>query len=641
MDSRKSLSELPRRLTEIFHTFCLALMATSIGAQPLAATDINAPNPNIPALIDQKKWQEPLAPEEEIIHLLNRITFGARPGDVERVRKMGLNAFLEEQLHPESIDDAAVEARVAALPTLSMTPEELIENYPRPKQAANFQKRQPGQPAPQSPGRKLPGAMAQKKQPQGQMMAEIQGPRRVIMELAQEEVLRAIYSNRQLNEIMVQFWMNHFNIFAPKGADLWLTTSFERDTIRPRAMGKFEDLLVATAESPAMLFYLDNWLSATPNPTYAGNPRRRLGKPAPPLARNQYGVWRPFGRFGGLGRMSRGPFGQGPFGFPRAQRPGPRTQVPGQGGLPKNPQIRRGLNENYAREVMELHTLGVEGGYTQKDVTEVARCLTGWTIDRPQKGGGFIFRPQMHDFGAKVVLGHKIPAGHGIEDGLEVMHLLAQSPATAHFIALKLCRRFVSDDPPPALIARASKTFLKTDGDIRQVLKTILTSPEFYSQAAYRAKVKSPLELVVSAVRGLGGQTDASVPLLQMIARMGQPMFQYLAPTGFPDRASTWINSGTLLTRINFATLFAANRIRGTQIDLNGLTGELADGSPTGLVQELSTQLVGGELGPQTREAIMASLTQAAGPAVAYAQPLREVSAAAGLVLASPEFQRR
>jgi uncharacterized protein (DUF1800 family) len=519
----------------------------------------------------------------------------------------------------------------------------LIENYPRPKQAAKFQQRQQGQRAPQSSPRPLSDEMTQKTQSEGKMMADMQGPRRVIMELAQEEVLRAVYSDRQLNEMMVQFWMNHFNIFAPKGADLWLTTSFERDTIRPRALGKFEDLLVATAESPAMLFYLDNWLSATPNPTDAGNPGQRVGKPALPLARYQYGVWRPFGRFGGMGRMSREPFGQGPFGFPRAQRPGARTQGPGQGGLPKNPQNqnRRGLNENYAREVMELHTLGVEGGYTQKDVIEVARCLSGWTIDRPQKGGGFVFRPQMHDFGVKVVLGQTISSGQGMEDGLQIMHMLAHSPSTANFIALKLCRRFVSDDPLPALIARASKTFLKTDGDIRQVLKTILTSAEFYSQAAYRSKVKSPLELVVSSVRGLGGQTDASVPLLQMIARMGQPMFQYQAPTGFPDRASTWINSGSLLTRINFATQFAANRIQGTKVDLNGLTHELAEGSQTELVQKRSTRLVGGELAPQTRDAILASLTQATGPAVAYAQPEREVSAAAGLLLASPEFQRR
>ena len=290
---------------------------------------------------------------------------------------------------------------------------------------------------------------------------------------------------------------------------------------------------------------------------------------------------------------------------------------------------------------MELHTLGVEGGYTQKDVIEVARCLTGWTIDRPQKGGGFIFRPQMHDFGEKVVLGKKIRAGQGMEDGLQVMHILAHSPSTAHFIALKLCRRFVSDDPPPTIISRASRTFLKTDGDIRQVLKTILTSPEFYSQAAYRSKVKSPLELVVSSVRGLGGQTDASVPLVQMIARMGQPMFQYQAPTGFPDRASTWINSGSLLTRINFATQFAANRIQGTQVDLNGLTHELGGSSQNELVEGLSVRLVGGELAPQTRDVILTSLSQPAGPTVAYAQPASEVSVAAGLLLASPEFQRR
>ncbi|HEV2351856.1 MAG TPA: DUF1800 domain-containing protein [Terriglobia bacterium] len=590
---------------DFLRTLCLALMTVSMLAQPLIALGPPTTNANIPSPSDQKKWRERLPDDEAINHLLSRITFGARPGDVARVRQMGVKAFLDEQLHPQRIDDSAVEARVAALPTLAMTPEELVENYPQPKPAA------------QPPAGKAGG-----RPPQGPAMMQPEGPRRVIMELAQEEVLRAVYSQRQLQEVMVQFWMNHFNIFAPKGADRWLTTSFERDTIRPRALGKFEDLLVATAKSPAMLFYLDNWMSATPHPTYFGNRGRRMGQPAPVFGR------RPFGFPGGLGR--------GPFGNPGMARPRrPARPQPAQN------KIRRGLNENYAREVMELHTLGVDGGYTQKDVIEVARCLTGWTIDRPQKGGGFIFRPAMHDFGEKTVLGHKIRSGRGMEDGLQVLHLLAHQPATAHFIALKLCRRFVADDPPPAVVDAAARTFLKSDGNIRSVLKTILTSREFDSQAAYRAKVKSPLELVASALRGLDGQTDASVPLLQMIARMGQPMFQYQAPTGFPDRAATWINSGTLLVRINFATALAANRIPGTQIVWSqGAAGQEA-GNPAEYVQRLADRLTGGVLSPQTSDVVRAELPPESAAQAHPALAQREVAAATGLLLASPEFQRR
>ncbi|HLY63681.1 MAG TPA: DUF1800 domain-containing protein [Terriglobia bacterium] len=592
---------------DCLHTLCLALMAASMVVQPLAASDTRTASANHPSAADQKKWRERLPEGEETTQLLNRITFGALPGDAERVRQIGVKAFLDEQLHPERIDDTAVETRVAALPTLSMTTEELVENYPQPKQPAQLQTQKNGGPP-----------------AQGQSMMEPDGPRRVIMELAQEEVLRAVYSKRQLQELMVQFWMNHFNIFAPKGADRWLTTSFERDTIRPRSMGKFEDLLVATAESPAMLFYLDNWMSATPNPTYRGTRGGRMGKSAPIFGR------RPFGPPGGLGR--------GPFGNPGMDRPPIQAQ-----GQPKAAQNnnRRGLNENYAREVMELHTLGVDGGYTQKDVIEVARCLTGWTIDRPRMGGEFIFRPAMHDFGEKSVLGRKIRAGHGMEDGIEVLHILAHEPATAHFIALKLCRRFVADDPPTELVEAASRTFLKSDGDIREVLKTILTSPAFDSQAAYRAKIKSPLELVASAIRGLDGKTDATVPLIQMIARMGQPMFQYQAPTGFPDRAATWINSGSLLARINFATALAANRIPGTQVVLDeGSAGQGAV-SQTQFVQQLAARLTGGDISQQTSAAVIAGLKEEPSADERPEIAQRQVAVATGLLLASPEFQRR
>jgi len=588
-------------------------------------------------------WHEPLSQEQSIWHLLNRVTFGPRPGDAQRVAQTGLKAFLQKQLHPEKIDDSALASRIAALPTLSMTSEELAENFPDKAQAQKQAqaraeesgKKRAGYDAtemtPQSSSRPAPAAMA------GGAEQEVDGPRRITMELAREQLWRAVYSNRQLEEVMVQFWMNHFNIFAGKGADRWLITSFERNAIRPNALGKFENLLVATAKSPAMLFYLDNWMSVAPYTTTEGNVYRSMNAPGAP---------------GGQGGMR--PVVWNPDRFPQGfgQRPAPPNL---------RARNRRGLNENYARELMELHTLGVDGGYTQQDVREVARCFTGWTIDRPQQGGGFIFNPRLHDFGQKIVLRHKIKPGHGMDDGLEVLHLLARHPATAHFISLQLCRRFVADDPPPSVVNHASKAFLKSKGDIRAVLWTILNSPEFNSTAAYRAKVKSPLELVASALRALNGETDAGPPLLAAMVRMGQPLFYYQAPTGFPDRGSAWINSGTLLQRINFATLLAANRIRGTRVDFEAVASE---NSAEEVVKRLADCLVGGEPSKETEEAALkvvglpspwptgqrelsragnTSATAAATPAVQLAgEPLAGAAPKiAAVLVASPDFQRR
>jgi len=661
-------------------TCCLVTVISSLVALPVpAAAETSAKAlTGAVAASPPPSWTTPLSKDEKVLQLLNRITFGPRPGDVERVERMGIKKFLDQQLHPERINDSEVEAKVAALSTLSMSTEELAEDFQemraeRRAQMGNLAGQKPelvGQKPEQASfldvlkstrqnsnamERQSAGSEAMTMTPASTTVPtasaakpELPLPRRVIVEMAQEEILRAVYSDRQLQEVMVQFWMNHFNIFVPKGADRWLTTSFERDTIRPHAVGKFEDLLEATAKSPAMLFYLDNWMSATPNPAFQNRPA-----PPRPLARTPYGVWRPFGL----------PPGQAT----RAARGNPMTR-------PVNPNAKRatrGLNENYARELMELHTLGVNGGYTQQDVIEVARCLTGWTIDRPGQGGGFIFRPGMHDYGEKVVLGHTIPAGRGMEDGLEVLHQLAHQPATAHFIALKLCRRFVADDPPPGLVDRAAKTFLAKDGDLRAVLKTILTSREFYSEAAYRAKVKSPMELVASTIRALGATTDAGVPLVQLVAQMGQPMFQYQAPTGFPDRASTWINSSALLMRMNFAMALAGNRIVGTRVDFSsldaapaedaspgttgGTAGDTADSASVGRVMDtLAERLFHGTLSAQTRETILEEMTSRAGAggaggtvsadrsaASAAIQAVPRDRAVAALLIASPDFQRR
>ena len=514
-----------------------------------------------------------LPPDLASWHFLSRTTFGPRPQDIEKVNKAGIAAVLDEQLHPERIEDSVVERRIAALPTLAMTPEELMEDFPAPNKANKLAERQERMKAPPAAA-PSPDDSSPQAGPDMSPAMEPAGPRRIRMELGREQFWRAAYSQRQLHEVMVHFWMNHFNVYAGKGVDKWLLTSFEHETIRPNALGNFSQLLAATAQSPAMLFYLDNWLSVAPKENAGPSPA----------------------------------------------------------------QARRGLNENYGRELMELHTLGVDGGYTQQDVRDVARCFTGWTIDRPRQGGGFIFRPRFHDYGEKVVLGRKIQGQGGMEDGIAVLQMLAEHPSTAHFISFKLCRHFVADDPPASVVDRTAKTFTESQGDIRSVLKTILTSPEFNSQAAFRAKVKSPFELLTSAMRSLDAETDGGAPLLGMIMRMGQPLFLYQAPTGFPDRANNWINTGTLLARMNFSMALAANRIRGTQLGLQSLT---PSSDSQAVWDHLVGRTLGGQVSQETQSAAMKSLQNldAAGNGSQDAFPKTKLMAA--LLLGLPEFQRR
>lgn len=563
-----------------------------------------------------------LSGDEQIIHVLNRLTYGIRPGDIERVQEMGLKSFIEQQLHPESISDPQVAQKLSGLDTLTMGPLELAAEFPPPnvvKQIQQAMAATEGKSA-EDLNRSTatnPQALTKGQERRLEVMEalaaqhpdmQFHNPQEIIRQLQQSEVLRAVYSERQLFEEMVNFWENHFNIFAGKGADRWLLTEYDRDVIRPNALGKFKDLIEATAHSPAMMFYLDNWLSVDPN--------ARLDNPNPRNVR----------RFG-------------PFGQPV---PPARTQQQ------QANQARRGLNENYARELMELHTLGVDGGYTQKDVAEVARCFTGWTIRNPRQGGDFFFNPRLHDNGTKVVLGHTIH-GHGENDGEEVINILVHHPSTAHFIAKKLVTRLVSDNPPETLIDRVAQTYLKADGNIREMLRTIFYSPEFNSKSAYRAKVKSPFELVVSAIRVSGGDTTASPALLQFIARMGQPLFQFQAPTGYPDRADEWLNSGTLLTRLNFAMALAANKIPGTNVDLSHLlTGVDASQS-----EAVRTQLIRVYLNGQLSDTTQAALHKDAADLEGMNSEMTSPDAApgaqtralpvevAGLIMGSPEFQRR
>jgi len=572
-----------------------------------------------------------LSSDQAILHALNRLGYGPRPGDLARVRQMGLAKWIDQQLRPGTIDDSKEEARLRdRFPTLNMSSAELLEKFPQPRVAARQQgmtveefrrqqqeqrrqaqsqsqmgpaEGQPGEMTPPVRGPAGPANPGGPRVPNAMNYREMQTPQRPVAELSMAKMDRAIYSERQLYEQMVDFWFNHFNVFAGKGADRWLLTSYERDAIRPHALGKFRDLLGATAQSPAMLFYLDNWQSTDPE-AFARLQRGRIVRP-----------------------QNRGPI-TGPT-FPM---PAPQQQA----------QQRRGLNENYGRELLELHTLGVDGGYTQKDVVEVARAFTGWTIRAPQRDPDFIFNARMHDPREKTVLGRKIDAG-GIRDGQEVLELLARHPNTARHLSLKLARRFVSDNPPQDLVQRMAQTFLKTDGDIRAVLRTMLDSPEFWSPEAYRAKIKTPFELVASAARAVGGDADVSAMLVQWTGRIGQPLYQYQAPTGYPDTAESWVNTGALLNRLNFSLALAGNRLPGVRVDTAALLGATQSADSAATLEKAIEVLLGGQVSPETRRTLETRLSDPQILQATLDDPVRQINhgVVAGLVLGAPEFQRR
>jgi uncharacterized protein (DUF1800 family) len=657
-------------------------------------------------LLGKKKEGSALDEQKRALQALNRLTFGPRPGDVQRVAAMGVERWIELQLHPEEIDDSALAARLQPLRTLRMSTREIVENFPPPPlikavasgrqslpsdpqeraiyeaQLRRYQQKQERKQASLQPASNTSGQpdtadnneLAQRREermtaeadaqhilelpPEQRMQAvlrlppeeqqllarslpvderasllsgldprqretvmALQNPQQVVTEeLMTGRLLRDIYSQRQLQEVMTDFWLNHFNVFAGKGADRYLLTSYERDVIRPRALGKFKDLLVATAQSPAMLFYLDNWLSVGPDSDVArGIPRRR----------NPY--VRPRARMGPFGpRVAVG------MPYPRSRRPRPNAGK-------QNRKSAAGLNENYARELMELHTLSVNGGYTQQDVIEVAKVFTGWTIQQPRLGGGFHFEERMHEPGDKVVLGHRIKQG-GENEGLKVLDLLAHNPATAKFICTKLAQRFVSDNPPPTLVARMQNTFLKKGGDIREVLRTMFRSPEFWAPEAYRAKVKTPLEFVASAARATGAEVTDPRPLLQFLNRMGEPIYGCQPPNGYSMMAEAWVNSSALLNRMNFALALATSRLPGLEVSAQQLLGSPevpADAHQ--VLAQLETDLLEGDVSPATHDTISKQLDDPRVSQRRLDDPPRapNVGVIAGLLLGSPEFQRR
>jgi len=705
----------------------------------------------VPQLLAKKKDQTPTPTQDErkrAVHALNRLAFGPRPGDVEKVQAMGVDRWIDLQLHPEKIADDAMQSRLAPFGTLRMSSHEIAEEFPDGalvKQVLDGKKPMPSDPArravyqvqiarleqktqqreqekqakvePTAPPTPAPAAAmteppatetaktqeelaaaaaatpetspgmldnsvnatsaagkapsnatarddgfrnfapttnpaaddADAKRLEDRLYADLRvqslvelppverykkvmamspdeqlafadqqrggkgqdflagleprqketlqamnNPQSVVTdELMQAKLLRAIYSERQLEEVMTDFWFNHFNVFIGKGADRVLITSYEQNVIRPHALGKFEDLLVATAQSPAMLFYLDNWLSVGPDSMQA------LGIPAHP------------GRYG-------------PYRFP-----------------PRNPNAKArpnsGLNENYGRELLELHTLSVNGGYSQRDVTEVAKVFTGWTIDKPNEGGNFQFDPRKHEPGPKFVLGHRIKP-KGEDEGRQVLHMLATSPQAAHFVSLKLAQRFVSDDPPPALVDRMAKTFEKKKGDIREVLSALFHSPEFWADDAYRAKIKTPLEFVASAVRATGAEVDDAMPLANQINRMGMPLYGAQPPTGYSMKAETWVSSAALLNRMNFALALTAGKVRGVKLDAAQLAGETPAPTDASLaLSDLEMKLLAADVSKQTHDSIVAQTQGNSGP---KPKP-PDASMIAGLLLGSPEFQRR
>jgi uncharacterized protein (DUF1800 family) len=521
--------------------------------------------------------------EEAILHALNRLGFGPRPGQVELIEKTGLENWIQAQLHPENIGDPVADARLAEFPALRLSAAELLDQYP-----------------PQDVAAKRLGMKVDEyqkhlqdlaKQPGGTNTLPFKDQNEIVNDVMEAKMIRAVYSERQLEEQLSDFWFNHFNIFIYKDTDRWYLIPYERDAIRPHALGKFRDLLEAIAKSPAMLFYLDNSSSADPH---------------------------------AFDRMKQHPV---------------RTR-PGEKLPPLGP--KRGLNENYGRELMELHTLGVDGGYKQEDVIEVARAFTGWTIVSPRENPVFYFDRRIHDPDPKRVLGKNIKGG-GIKDAEQVLDLVVKNQHTARHISLQLAEHFVSDDPPPTLVARMAKTFEKSKGDIRAVMTTMIYSPEFWSRAAFRAKVKTPFELVVSTTRALGADVDQPLQLAQWVSRIGEPLYQCLTPNGYSDKAVAWVSTGALLNRVNFAVALTSNKVRGAQVDINSLVGADVGANPKLALDRIETEFLAGQISDSTRATLEKEMAKPRILGAKLDDPVTQVNVSliTGLVLGSPEFQKR
>lgn len=514
--------------------------------------------------------------DQQTMQVLNRLAFGPRPGEAAQVRTVGVDRWIDQQLHPEHIDDSAIDGLIAQYPLLNQSQTELASQYAQAQRERRQMKRDTS-----ATGKTDTTQRASANADIEGLKAIQKGRAQLVGEISSARVARAVASNRQLLEVMTDFWENHFNVFVRKNAiEPYYLADYDR-TIRNHAFGKFRDLLGAVAHSPAMLVYLDNAQS-----------RANPGQPTLPANRMQGMV---------LARGGRAPDVND---FIRRRNLNPE-QAARVRQFAANAKKAGGLNENYGRELLELHTLGVEGGYSQQDVIEAARALTGWSVRPPAQGGGFVFRPEWHDAAPKVFMGHQLPAGRGEEDGEQILDIVSRSPATAHFIALKLAERFVSDSPSAALVSRAAQTFLKTDGDMREVVRTIVTSPEFFASNAYHSKVKSPFEVAVSAARALDAQPDTTARSAIAVAYLGEPIFGHQAPDGWPETGESWMNTGAILNRINFGMAVAANRLPGASIQ--GLPGadSLRDAPRTKQVDAVVASILGGAVSPDTRKILV------------------------------------
>ncbi|MGH9607512.1 MAG: DUF1800 domain-containing protein [Terracidiphilus sp.] len=708
----------------------IALLCCALCAQPSISEAQPLPADQTPAKAPRPQYKSAqLRGDQRILQALDRFTFGPRPGDLEAVRAMGLDKWFDQQLNPGSIDETALYARLSAFPAMQWSVQDLLARYPgnglirqaindrisipddpiehaiyenqiyrieirqqnkqQNKAGGKLGKNQPSpnpamngmnaaadqqndataQPAamdtasgdsaqasrneapsdestirdllslpPEQRVQRLAsirepefdGFMKSLRPPQrARLMAglspeqketvgALENPERLVgQELLSERLTCDIYSNAQLLEAMTDFWLNHFNVYLHKDEQMpYYLVSYERDTVRPHALGKFENLLEAVAHSPAMLLYLDNASSVGPDSIAAERFRQT--------------AWR---------------------------RPDKKKQDP------------PGINENYGRELMELHTVGVNGGFTQADVIQAARVLTGWTVNRPQYGGGFVFNPNRHEPGAKTVMGVKIKNG-GEMEGEQLLHMLATRPATAQFLSRELAVRFVSDNPPKALVDRMAKTYLATGGDISAVLRTLFHSPEFWARSDYHAKVKTPLEYVVSAVRASNANVQNYLPLINQLRAMGMPLYGCVPPNGYSWEASAWVNSGDLVDRMNFALALASNHLPGIRIDWLAETdsgaGENAGAnagidapipSPQTEESRLLPILLPGGVSASTRSAALDEFQKQTARETAGVHPIsenrpfnrrpapnqleREDQLLAGLLIGSPDFQRR
>jgi len=565
---------------------------------------------------------KPLTEEQKIVHVLNRLAFGARPGDIERIKALGLQKYIDQQLDAASINDSTLESKVERLEIFDLSTSELFAKYPNPTALLQMIDGNGAQAA------AAPETTDKQRQERQQKLRELylkydlRPANQIVPQIISNRVLRAVYSERQLQEVMVDFWQNHFNVFAGKAAVRWYIPSYERDVLRKNALGNFKDLLVGTAQHPAMLFFLDNFESVTPNMPTPGNNQNaqriqqliRSGGQLPPQARERLKQQ--------LG-LSDAQLDQRIKEMRENPQPAPQRQ-------------QRGINENYARELMELHTLGVDGGYTQKDIVEVAKCFTGWTIADPRgyrraaaneingteekrlrrvqrqagvpddiDSGEFYFNERWHEKGVKTVLGQTVNEG-GMKDGLKVIDILVKQPATAKFLARKLAVKFVSDTPSNALVGRVAEAFSRSSGDIKATLKALFTDKEFFAPENYRAKIKTPFELAVSSIRALGAETNAGPQLLAMLNKLGEVPYGYQAPTGYPDTAEDWVNTGALLERLNFAVAFASNRIPGTRVDLSSYDPK----DKAKILDRAITQILDGQISPGTRSTLIKQIEQ-------------------------------